>query len=151
MIKHISMTLLLLMAACQARLPMSANISGRLNLFGGPYNPSFAAELIEDNHIIVHKYNDGALVSHEISLTESVANEIHVMWREAFYAPAPPAEVGSRQIMDGLKILVSIKENGTLRSGETIRLKSIQSADPHVRSLVERINGLISNERFKLY
>jgi len=149
--KIISIAFLLLMTGCQTKTPSTANIVGRLNMFGGPRNPSFSAELLERHEIVIHKYEDGAMVSHRISLTESIAKEIHMMWREAFFAPSPPAEIGGRQTMDGLKIVVSIKEGGALKSGEVLRINGIHHADPRIRNLVERVNGLISKEEFKLY
>jgi len=145
------MAIVLLTTSCQTRTPSNGNVVARLSLFGGPHNPSFSAELTERNAIVVHRYEDGSVNSHKVVLSKTLAAEIHVMWMDAFHAPAPPAEGGGRQIMDGLKVLVSIKENGTFRSGEAIHIKGIQSANPHVRHLVQSINGLIVNDRFKLY
>jgi hypothetical protein len=146
-----SLSLLLLLVACQTNMDPNEKIIGRINLFGGPYNPTFAVELLNDQQMIVHKYAEGKTVSNKIGLTETTAKEIQLIWREAFYSQTPQLDPGRRPIMDGLKILISFNENGTLNKGEVIRTKGVQYAELPVRQLVERINQLISNEQFKIY
>jgi hypothetical protein len=116
-------------------------IIGRVNVWGFPSAPAFAATISSSRTLAVYRYEGESRNKHTRELDPDQFEKLRSLLSEA-YANALNA-IPPPRIVDGTNIRIQFEQNGVLLSSPDLKVTAVKNAGTALATLISEINNLV--------